>query len=114
LSWGIKDQYEVNGSEAANNTGNLILKIAFDLHDMIRPSIRMNGYRGWILLEATGGPDDIYHGEVFARHTDSEGSRSPDKIGSGNPKIRYKYFTRADDANTRYTMCSNALQRQYY
>jgi hypothetical protein len=114
LSWGIKYQYEVNGSEAANNTGNLILKTAFDLPDMMRPSIRMNGYGGWILSEATGGPDDIYCGGVFARHTDGEGSRSPDKNGSGNPKIRYEHFTRADDANTRYTMCSNALWRQYY
>jgi hypothetical protein len=26
LSWGIKDQYEANGPEAADNTGNLILK----------------------------------------------------------------------------------------
>jgi hypothetical protein len=76
---------------------------------MMRPSIRMNRYRSWILLEATGGPDDIYHGRGFARHTDSEGSRSPDKNRSGNPKIRYEYFTRADNANMRYTMCSTAL-----
>jgi hypothetical protein len=39
---------------------------------------------------------------------------APDKNRLGNPKIRYKHFTRADDANTRYTMCSNALWRQYY
>jgi hypothetical protein len=65
-------------------------------------------------LEATGGPDDIYHGGVFARHPDGEGSRSLDKNGSGNPKMRHKHFTRADDANTRYTMCSSALWRQYY
>jgi hypothetical protein len=32
-----------------------------------------------------------------------------DKNGSGNPMIRYEHFTRADDANTRYAMCSNAL-----
>jgi hypothetical protein len=32
-----------------------------------------------------------------------------DKNGSGNPMIRYEHSTRADDANTRYTMCSNAL-----
>jgi hypothetical protein len=114
LSWGIKDQYEVNGSEAADNIGNLILKTAFDLHNMMRPSIRMNGYRSWILLEATGGPDDIYHGGVFARHTEHEGSHSPDKNGSGNLKIRYKHFTRANNANTRYTICSNTLQRWYY
>jgi hypothetical protein len=104
----------VNGPEAADNTGNLILKTAFESHDMMRPSITMNGYRNRILLEATGGPDDIYHGGVFARHTDGEGSRSPDKDGLGNPIIRHEHFTRADDANTRYTMCSNTLWRQYY
>jgi hypothetical protein len=67
----------VNGPEAADNTGNLILKTAFDLHDMTRPSIRTNGYRSWTLSEATGGIDDIYRGGVFARHTDGKGSRSP-------------------------------------
>jgi hypothetical protein len=74
----------------------------------------MNGYRSQILSEATGGPDDIYRGGVFARHTDGKGSRSPDKNGSGNLTIRYEHFTRADDANTRYAMCSNALWRRYY
>jgi hypothetical protein len=39
---------------------------------------------------------------------------APDKNGSGNLMIRDEYFTRADDANTRYTICSNALWRQYY
>jgi hypothetical protein len=81
---------------------------------MTRLSIWMNRYRSQILSEATGGPDDIYHGEVFARHIDSKGSHSPDKNGSGNPTIRYEYFTRANDTNTRYTMCSNALCRQSY
>jgi hypothetical protein len=33
---------------------------------------------------------------------------APDEDGSGNPTIRYEHFTRADDANTRNTMCSNA------
>jgi hypothetical protein len=74
----------------------------------------MKGYGSQILSEATGGPDDIYHGAVFARHTDGKGSCSPDKNGSGNPTIRYEHFTRADDANMRYTMCSNALWRRYY
>jgi hypothetical protein len=37
-----------------------------------------------------------------------------DKDGSGNPIIRYEHFTRADDANTTYAMCSNTLWRQYY
>jgi hypothetical protein len=39
---------------------------------------------------------------------------APDENGLGNPKIRHEYFTRADDANTRCTMCSNALWRWYY
>jgi hypothetical protein len=60
-------------------------------------------------LEATGGPDDIYYGGVFARHTGSKGSRSPDKSRLGNLKIRYKHCTRADDTNMRYTLYSNAL-----
>jgi hypothetical protein len=69
----------------------------------------MNGYRSQVLSAATGSPDDIYHGGVFARHTDGKRSRSPDKNGSGNLMIRYEYFTRADDTNMRYAMCSNAL-----
>jgi hypothetical protein len=36
---------------------------------------------------------------------------APDKNGSGNPTIRYEYFTRADNANMRYTICLNALWR---
>jgi hypothetical protein len=39
---------------------------------------------------------------------------APDKNGSGNLTIRYEHFTRADDANTRYAMYSNALWRRYY
>jgi hypothetical protein len=39
---------------------------------------------------------------------------APNENGSGNLKIRHEHFTRADNANTRYTMCSNALQRWYY
>jgi hypothetical protein len=39
---------------------------------------------------------------------------APDKNGSGNLKIRHKHFTRADDTNTRYTICLNAQWRQYY
>jgi hypothetical protein len=39
---------------------------------------------------------------------------APDKNGSGNPANNHEYFTRADDAYTRYAMCSNALWRQYY
>jgi hypothetical protein len=41
-------------------------------------------------------------------HTAKEAA-APDENGSGNPKIRHEHFTRADDANTRCTMCSNAL-----
>jgi hypothetical protein len=36
---------------------------------------------------------------------------APDKSGSGNLKIRYKYFTRANNINTRYAMYSNTLWR---
>jgi hypothetical protein len=32
---------------------------------------------------------------------------APDKDRSGNPTIRHEYFTRADNANMRYTMCPN-------
>jgi hypothetical protein len=39
---------------------------------------------------------------------------APDQNGSGNPTIRHEHFTRADDANMRGTMCSNALWRRYY
>jgi hypothetical protein len=39
---------------------------------------------------------------------------APDENGSGNLANNYEHFTRADDANTRYTMCSNTLWRQYY
>jgi hypothetical protein len=77
LSWGIKDQDKANGPEAADNTGNLILKTTFDAYDMIRPSIMTNGYRYQMLPEATGGPEVIYYGEVFARHSDGKGSHSP-------------------------------------
>jgi hypothetical protein len=34
---------------------------------------------------------------------------APDENGLGNLMKRYEHFTRADDANMRYTMCSNAL-----
>jgi hypothetical protein len=37
-----------------------------------------------------------------------------DKNGVGNPRIRHEHFTRADDTNTRGTMCSNAVWRPYY
>jgi hypothetical protein len=30
---------------------------------------------------------------------------APDKDRSGNPTIRHEHFTRADNANMRYTMC---------
>jgi hypothetical protein len=39
---------------------------------------------------------------------------TPDKDGLGNPMIRYEHFTRADDANMRYTIYPNTLWRQYY
>jgi hypothetical protein len=39
----------------------------------------------------------------------AEEAAALDKNGSGNPIIRHEYFTRADNINTRYTICSNAL-----
>jgi hypothetical protein len=39
---------------------------------------------------------------------------APDENGSGNPANNYEHFTRADDTNTRYAICSNALWRRYY
>jgi hypothetical protein len=39
---------------------------------------------------------------------------APDKIGPGNPANNNEYFTRANDINMRYTMCSNTLWRGYY
>jgi hypothetical protein len=41
-------------------------------------------------------------------HTAKEAA-APDKNRSGNRMIRHEYFTRADDANMRYTICSNTL-----
>jgi hypothetical protein len=39
---------------------------------------------------------------------------APDKNGLENLANNDKYFTRADNANTRYAMCSNTLWRWYY
>jgi hypothetical protein len=39
---------------------------------------------------------------------------APDKNRSGNLIIRDEQFTRADNANTRYMICLNALWRWYY
>jgi hypothetical protein len=39
---------------------------------------------------------------------------APHENGSGNPKIRPEHFTRADDANMRYTIYSDTLWRRYY
>jgi hypothetical protein len=36
---------------------------------------------------------------------------APDKNGSGNLANKYKHFTRADDAHTRYDMCSKTVWR---
>jgi hypothetical protein len=36
------------------------------------------------------------------------------KNGSGNPAIKNEHFTKADNADTRCNMYSNALWRQYY
>jgi hypothetical protein len=34
---------------------------------------------------------------------------APDKNGLGKLMISHEYFTRADNANTRYAMCLNTL-----
>jgi hypothetical protein len=65
-------------------------------------------------LEAIGGSDDIYHGGVFAMHTDGKGGHSPMQDRSGNPAIEYGYFTRADNAHMKHDICPNALWRWYY
>jgi hypothetical protein len=39
----------------------------------------------------------------------AKAAAAPDENGSGNLANEYEHFTRADDANTRYTMCSNTL-----
>jgi hypothetical protein len=39
---------------------------------------------------------------------------APDENRLRNLKIRHEHFTRADNANMRYTMYSNALWRRYY
>jgi hypothetical protein len=41
----------------------------------------------------------------------AKAAAAPDKDGSRNPTIRYEHLTRANDANTRYTMYSNTLWR---
>jgi hypothetical protein len=49
--------------------------------------------------------------EYFKGIQRAKEAAAPDKDGSGNLMIRYEHFTRADDANTRYTMYSNTLWR---
>jgi hypothetical protein len=39
---------------------------------------------------------------------------APDKNRLGNLANNDEHFTRADDAYTRYDMCSNTLWRWYY
>jgi hypothetical protein len=39
---------------------------------------------------------------------------APDKNRLGNLANNDEHFTRANDVNTRGTMCSNALWRRYY
>jgi hypothetical protein len=106
LSWGNKDQYDINGPKAANNTGNLILKTAFDLHNMMRPSIMTNRYRIGCYrkpqeAQMTSTVVEYLQGIQMAKE-----AAAPEKNGSGNPKIRHEHFTRADDVNMRYTICS--------
>jgi hypothetical protein len=44
----------------------------------------------------------------------AKGATAPDKNRSGNPAIKYKHFTRANNVYMRCTICSNTLLRQYY
>jgi hypothetical protein len=81
---------------------------------MMRPSIMTNGYRigsYWKPQEAqmTSTMVEYLQGIQMAKE-----AAALDKNGSGNLKIRYEHFTRADNTNMRYTMCSNALWRWYY
>jgi hypothetical protein len=62
----------------------------------------MDRYRYRILSEATGGPDDIYHGGVFARHTDGKEATDKYKDSSGSPAIVDRYSTRANDTHIKY------------
>jgi hypothetical protein len=81
---------------------------------MTRPSIITNGYgiRSYQKPQEAQMTSTIV--ECLQGIQTAKEAAAPDKNRSGNPKIRHGYFTRADDANTRYTMCSNALWRWYY
>jgi hypothetical protein len=74
-----------------------------------RTDIEVRSYRKLQEAQMTSTMVECLQGIQMAKE-----AAAPDKNGSGNLMIRYEYFTRADDANTRYAMCSNALWRWYY
>jgi hypothetical protein len=65
---------------------------------MTRPSIMMNGYRNWILSEAQEAQMISTMVEYLQGIQTAKEAAAPDENRSGNLKIRYKHFTRADDA----------------
>jgi hypothetical protein len=74
-----------------------------------RTDIEVRSYRKPQEAQMTSTMVECLQGIQMAKE-----AAAPDKNGLGNPMIRYEHFTGADDANMRYTMCSNALWRQYY
>jgi hypothetical protein len=99
-----------NGPEAANNTGNLISKTAFDWHNIMRlkayrqTDIEVGSY--WKPQEAqmTSTMVKCLQGIQMAKE-----AVAPDKNGLGNLVNNDEHLTRADDAHMRYDMCSNTL-----
>jgi hypothetical protein len=115
LSWALKTNIWWNGPKAADNTGNLISKLAFDWHDIIR----LKAYRGTDIdirsyprlqgAQMTSTMVEYLQGIQTAKEATVHC-----KNGSENPAIKNKHFTRANNAHTRCNMYSNALWRQYY
>jgi hypothetical protein len=107
---GIEDQYVVEWPWGSQQYRKPYFEKSLQLawYDETN-SIQTDRYRYWILLEAIGGPDDIYCGGVFARHTDSKEATVKCKNRSGNPAIKYEYFTRANNAHKKCNICLNVL-----
>jgi hypothetical protein len=112
---GIKDQYVVEWPRSSQQYRKPYLKIAFDQHDMMRLKayrqidIEVGSYRKPQEAQMISTMVECLQGIQTAKE-----AIAPDENGSGNLTIRHEYFTRADDANTRYTMYSNTLWRWYY
>jgi hypothetical protein len=110
---GIKDQYVVEWPSGSRQYRKPYLKTAFDQHDMTRlkayrqTDIEIGSYRKPQEAQMTSTVVECLQGIQTAKE-----AAAPDENGSGNLTIRHEHFTRADDANTRYTMYSNALWRQ--